>query len=475
MIALLGATPGLTAGPGVRAPEPPPVIILIVADALRADHLSCYAQRPAQPPVGVDTQSPGAGYPANHTPHIDALARDSVRYRDASAQASWTKPSVATIFTSLYPSSHRAIVETDLLPDDVLTLPEVLREQGYHTVGLTANTFTSQRFNFQQGYDEYTYLDSTHPFLAVGPAPTWGISTTIQQLRAASLALSAGPASRRYQDAGVVNQHVFDWLDERPETPFFLYLHYMDPHQPYYAHPYNGVGAGAVAADAPAERAPRLRALYHGEVAYLDAQLGALFAQLKARGLYDDALIILTADHGEELYEHENWGHGRTLYQEQLHVPLIIKYPGSAGASAIDTGLARSLDIAPTVLDVAGVPVPAAMQGVSLRPGASAARARSAFAEENRQGNVIRSLRDSQYKLILVNEGNPRGLPAVALFDLRADPGEQHNLADQKPDTVRQLRAGLDEALAYAEGRAVQGQSRELDAATRERLRELGY
>jgi len=488
---LLGGTPGLAAGPVKRAPEPPDVVILIVADALRADYLSCYAprpvglQRPAQPTVGAgcpaDEDDPG-----NQTPHIDALARDGVLYRRMSAQASWTKPSVATMLTSLYPSSHRAIREQDLLPDEAVTLPEVLREHGYRTAGLTTNIFTSPQFNFQQGYDEYEFFESTYPFLATRGYAEYGLFAAPRCLQAAVTELAQFPAPRRYHDAASLNHQALTWLEANKDTRFFLYLHYMDPHQPYYAHPYDG-GPGVVAQNSPASRAPLLQSLYRGEVMYLDEQLGLLFQALRRWDLYDDALIVFTADHGEEFYEHGNWGHGRTLYEEQLHVPLIVKYPGNARAGSVDVALARSLDIAPTILDVIGVPVPEAtrsvpgMQGVSLRPGATAPRAEVVFAEQDRQGNVIRAIRTRRYKLIIANAGNPRGLPVEALFDLQADPAEQRNLVADEPATVRTLRTDLEQAIAahralcVAEGRAVAGQSRELDAATRERLRELGY
>jgi arylsulfatase A-like enzyme len=432
-------------------------IIFIVADALRADRLSCY------------------GHNGHLTPHLDALARDGVLYRNMSAQASWTKPSVATMLTSLYPSTHRAIIERDLLPDDVLTLPEVLHEQGYRTIGFTTNMFTSAQFNFQQGYDEYTFLESTYPFLATRGYSQQGVFTAPYLMRSVIEELTQSPAPRRYHDAASLNHQALSWLETNRDTRFFLYLHYMDPHQPYYEHPYDGQSPGVVAQNKAPTQAHYLRRLYDGEVAYLDSYLGALFAALKRWGLYDDALIVFTADHGEEFQEHGDWGHGRTLYEEQLHVPLIIKYPGGAHAGAVDVGFARGLDIAPTVLDVAKVPIPAVMQGVSLRPGAAASRAETIFAEVNRQSNVIRAIRTRHRKLIVANADNPRGLPAVALFDLQTDTEEQQNLAQSEPDTVGLLRAELDRVIAFAKAYAVDGQSKELDADTRERLRQLGY
>ncbi len=464
--ALLSAGPALAESlrrPARPAGAPPdlrdqPNIILIVGDALRADHVSCYN---------------GQALP---TPAIDSLARDGVRYAQMSAQASWTRPSVATMLTSLYPSSHRAITGRDLLPDAVTTLPELLRERGYHTVGFTTNHNVAPEFNFSQGFDEYEFLPGDYPFLASRTSVRFAAYSLFYALRRPFVSPTAYPHNEYYQDAEVLTAHARAWLEANQDARFFLYLHYMDPHAPYFPHPYDGTCISAeVTPNPPADRAPVLRQVYGGEVTFMDAHLGALLDYLRAAGLYDNALILFTSDHGEEFHEHGGWWHCTTLYEELIAVPLIIKYPGNAHAGLVDREFARGLDLAPTVLDVAGVPVPETMQGVSLRPGATLPRAELVFAEEDYAGNSIRAVRAGQHKLIIANEGNPRGLPAVALFDLAADPGEQRNLAAAEPDTVRQLRAELDRILAFAEAQAVAGQSRELDAVTRERLRQLGY
>ncbi|MBU0494839.1 MAG: sulfatase-like hydrolase/transferase [Chloroflexi bacterium] len=446
-----------------------PNVIFIVVDTLRADHLSCYTQCPvdAEHPVGWDTE--------NHTPHMDALARDGVRYAQMSAQASWTKPSVATMLTSLYPSSHRVILNRDSLPDAVVTLPEVLQERGYRTAGLSTNIIITSRFNFQQGFYEFTFLEPSLSFLASPVSERFAAYSTFYLLREIVQGETLLSPDNVYQDAATLNEHALAWLEAHRDTRFFLYLHYMDPHVPYIDHPYDG--AGVINIPRTPDNAPRVHQSYVSEVAYTDDHLGDLFDQLKAWGLYDDALIVFTADHGDEFYEHEGWMHGNTLYEELLAVPLIVKYPHNAHAGTTDEGFARSLDIAPTVLDVLGpqVPAPASMQGVSLRPGTAAPRAEAIFAEVDHNGNVLRAIHTEQRKLIIAGEGNPRGLPLAALFDLTTDPGEQHNLVAAEPETVQRLRAELHEFVAFAQANAVAGQSTELDAATRERLRQLGY
>jgi arylsulfatase A-like enzyme len=198
-----------------------------------------------------------------------------------------------------------------------------------------------------------------------------------------------------------------------------------------------------------------------------------LFDWLKAQGLYDDALIILTGDHGEEFQEHGGWWHGQTLYQEQVAVPLIVKYPSSAGAGSVNGDLVQSLDIAPTVLDVAGVPIPQAMMGRSLQGDTEPPV--FAFAEEDHEGNFLHSLRSASHKLILANADNPRGLPAEELFDLVADPGEQQDLVAAEPGLGQDLRDGLRQVLTFALERAVEGEGGALDAGMQEQLRNLGY
>ena len=416
--------------------SPPDVIIIVVADAVRADRVSCY------------------GYAAKQTPHISALARDGVLYRDANVQTSWTKPSVATILTSLYPSTHQARSYTDILPDEVLTLPEILSVHGYDTVGFVTNYNLFPRFNFQQGFREYYALD--------GIESSWHLD-----------------GNKFYHQAELMNRSVLPWLEANSggrRSPsggqrFFMYLHYMDPHRPYFLHPYDGRGYYS-------EDLALLKEIsdaYDGEIAYFDKHFGALIATLKRLGLYDEALIIFTSDHGEEFYEHQGWAHGKTLYQEITSVPLIIKYPGNAHAGTVDEGLAHSLDIAPTVLDVAGVEPPPAMRGVSLLlPADSPARNRAAVAETQQKGWAI-ALRTPRYKLIEVIDGNLRGRAPTQLYDLAADPGETMNLAATRPDVLARLRADLSQTLALAERAAVGGQQADLDPAFRERLRQLGY
>jgi len=445
----VGVAPGLEGAPNV---------ILIVVDTLRADRLSCY------------------GYSASRTQNIDALARDGVLYADMTSQASWTKPSFASILTSLYPSSHRAIGKLDRLPQAVTTLAEAMAASGYHTGGIVDNVSISSAFGFEQGFADYTYLSPSYLFAAGESASQLGL---YQGLRRVWAKLSGDRiyVSSFYQEASVVNEEAIRWLSSNRHTRFFLFLHYMDPHDPYFAHPYDGRGyARAANQDPDAALAPAFSQLYDSEVRYLDDYLGFLLDWLKSEGLYDETLIALTSDHGEEFQEHGGWWHGQTLFQEQIAVPLIVKYPRGVRSGAVVTDLVTSLDIAPTILDAAGLAVPGSMQGRSLWSATKPPD--SVFSEEDLEGNQLYAVRSANLKLVRANADNPRGLPAESLYNLADDPGEQNLLdltAPEQATAIEWIRVQLRESMAVALEHAVAGESGQLDAAVQQKLRDLGY
>ena len=453
--------------PAASAPRRPaaaqvpagPGVILIMVDTLRADHLSCY------------------GYAAHRTPAIDALAADGTRFAQAYVQASWTRPSVATILTSLYPSSHQAVHKSDVLPEQVVTLPEVMQGAGYRTIGFADNINIAPLFGFQQGFDEYIFLEPAFFFGATESAAQLTIYNQLRLMRERYFS-NVKHVENYYQPAEVVTARALEWLVRNGEQrPFFMFLHYMDPHDPYFTHPYNGEGLARVANPNPdPAQADRYRAAYDGEIRYLDGELGRLLDGLKARGLYDRSLIVLTADHGEEFYEHGGWWHGLTLYDEQIAVPLIVKPPRGGAAGAVNQALVSSLDVAPTILALAGLAAPATMQGQALGLGAEAPAPRDhAFAEQDLEGNILQAYRSAGWKLIQANPGNPRGLPPRQLFEMARDPREHHDLAASHGDQVATLATHLAAVRSHAEAVAVRGSETAIDSATEERLRALGY
>lgn len=417
-----------------------PNIVLIIVDTLRADAL------------GVQGGSAGA------SPDVDRFAREAVRFEHAYSQATWTRASIATILTSLYPSMHGAVHKMDVLPVGVTTLAEALHAQGYWAAGFVSNINVAPVFNFQRGFDEYTYLAPDFYFGATDSATRLAIYKGLREIHE-RLFRNHIYFYHYYQDAQVVGTAVHQWLAQHPPQPFFLFIHYMDPHDPYFEIPYNGRGVARVTTPNPApERKDELHKLYGEDVTYLDGHLGGLFKELKAGGLYDNTVIAVTADHGEEFQEHGGWWHGTTLYEEQMHVPLIIKRAHESEPGRVDSRVVRSLDIAPTLMAGAGLEASSSFVGHDLFGGADGGN-EPLFAEEDFEGNVLAALRVGFWKVITANPSNPRGLPPVELYDLSQDPTERQNVAaaqsaktEEMLQLLMQARARIGERLNVSDG-----------------------
>jgi arylsulfatase A-like enzyme len=365
-----------------------------------------------------------------------------------------------------------------MLPDRVDTVAEVLSRGGYYTAGFADNVNISPSFNFGQGFADYRYLAPELFFYANEPAAQLTLYSGLRLVRERFIARRID-VHNYYQPAEVVTDSVIRWLDspEAKQGPFFLFVHYMDPHDPYFVHPFNGEGYARVAnPNPPASVADKYRELYDGGIAYLDEHLGRLFADLKRRGLYDKMLIVLTGDHGEEFQEHGGWWHGTTLYDEQIHVPLLLKPPAGGARGRVIEELTTSLDITPTILATAGLAVPPVMQGHPLPLDSGAAPSRdSVFSEEDLEGNVLQSVRTPSSKLITANPGNPRGLQPEELYDLKTDPAEQHSLVSTEPTLLEEMRAALGRSYLEARAHAGAGAQTDVDSVTKDRLRALGY
>jgi arylsulfatase A-like enzyme len=428
-------------------------------DTLRADQLSCY------------------GGPVE-TPHLCSLAADHGSAFYAFGHASWTKPAAASLLTSLLPSSHGATTKTAAIPQSAVLVSEAMQQAGYVTGGIVSNINLAPSFGFDQGWDEYTYLAPDY----LAGADESSSKTILYQIgrKVWFTLVRTKRVGDYYQNAETVNAHVIPWIERHAKSRFFLFAHYMDPHDPYFRHPYDGYAIARVSGDPPASRAAEMRTLYQGEIRYLDEQLGALFERLRALGLYDDLLIALTADHGEELHEHGGFWHGLTLYDEQIHIPLLVKWPrGAAGAPArVFDRIARQIDIVPTLLARAGVPAPPSMQGVDLLADDAARHDRDLvhLAEEDHEGNVLRAICTLQWKSIEAKAGNPRGLPERELFEVAVDPGETQNVESAQPEIAARLRAqaATEERIARERGLGA-AKAASLTDAQRAALKALGY
>ena len=447
-----------TAGEGASKAGGAGNVLFIVVDTLRADHLPAY------------------GYDGVSTPSLDRFAEDAIRFDQDFSNSTWTRPSFSSILTGRLASSHGVMAKSDALPDAVTTLPEALKPAGYTTGGYVTNFNLAPYFNFQQGFDEYVYLE---PEFVLGADDASAklllmqfIRQRIEAVRAAEGDVLPGTA---YQDAATLNRSLLGWLDRQSSTPWFLFVGYMDPHDPYFAHPYDGSGYARAAHQHPdASEAAALTKLYDGEITYWDEEFGKLLDALHERGLYDDLTIIVTADHGEELLDHGGFWHGTTLYDEQVHVPLFIKLPQSRRGGTVVRHWVQSIDLMPTVLSLVKAPVPEAVQGGDLFTGTDVI-----FAEESHEGNVLESVRQlegtDEHKLITANPGNPRGLKPIELYRVDLDPGEKNNLAASSPDQVRLSMKALLEQRSRARKGAVAADSVALDKDVAARLEALGY
>jgi arylsulfatase A-like enzyme/uncharacterized membrane protein YbhN (UPF0104 family) len=457
------------APPAPVAPTPPPVpaaladkpnVILVMVDTLRGDHLSCYGNTRVK------------------TPNLCKVGEDGTVYQGFAA-ASWTKPSTASLLTSTVPSTHGAMSKPSSLPEDIDMVSEVMQRDGYTTGGIVSNINLAPSFGFAQGYDEYHYLGPDY----IAGAQESSSKLILYQL-ARQVYFRVKPGLRFgdfYQDSHVVNGVAFDWLERHANSRFFLFLHYMDVHDPYFEHPYDGYGIARVShPDPDPSMASEMHRLYEGEIEYLDGNFGKLLAKLHELGLYDDTAIVLVADHGEEFYEHQGWWHGLTLYEELVHVPLMVKWPkGHRGAPPrVSSPIARLIDVAPTIASLGGAKIPSGMQGIDLRTRDGNLSERDAvnFAEEDHEGNVLTAIRTERWNLIRANAGNPRGLPEASLFDVQKDRGETDNRYDHvAPEVVDGLDGAMQGWKHFAKGGAHEGGKAEISHEECEKLRVLGY
>ena len=422
-----------------------PNVLLVVVDTLRADSLGCYGRsRPT-------------------SPAIDALAADAVRFEYAYATAPWTMPSVASILTGHHPSSHGLKKTFRPLSGDSVTLAEIFTEQGYRTAGVISQIGVGGLFGFKQGFEFFSSKHArSHAYVS-----TEGVTE-----EAVALLEKFAPASR--------------------DAPFFLFVHYFDPHYGYQQHPEYGFspesvgrlrgGEGIVRLMRLRDRMTRaeiafLLDLYDGEVRHTDQGIGRLLEALSRLGLRDETLVVVTADHGEEFMEHGWLGHTTLLYDTLLRVPLIMRPPGFDGNSRVVGSAVSLVSLAPTILDVVGVdPAAYDFQGRSFAAHLTADDVRDEriiFAEvDYEQTPSLRSRKRAviahPFKLI---EDGLSG--EVELFDVVSDRGERHDLEAERADVARRLRemlAALGDSAEDPSEPAV-----ELPQEARDMLRGLGY
>jgi arylsulfatase A-like enzyme len=434
------AAVGLSIGCGTSSPRSP--VVLVSIDTLRPDHLGCY------------------GYPRPTSPNLDAFRGDAILFRAAFAHAPSTLPSHASMLTSLLPPHHGASIANDLVvPDEVLTLAEVLRSQGYATASFNGGIQLDRSYGLDQGFDIY---ESVKP-------------------RDATPERLVDPTDRF---AHVVDQ-ARGFVSAQGDHAFFLFLHTYEVHHPYTPvpadlAPFRGNYSGPLPDLISVELLRQINSgerriddrdrqhivdAYDGEIRSMDRAFGSLVAFLRDRALYDRALVVVTSDHGEEFGEHGKMGwHSHTLFDELLHVPLLVKLPGRRLAGAVIEATARGIDVAPTILRALDLPVPKAFEGRDLlASGPPPVGSEETWsARDVVDPNRAWALRTPEWKLV-----------DDRLYDLRRDPGETTDVAPDHREVTRRLRERR-RALVAARPLPPRRHA-QVDDALRERLRALGY
>lgn len=461
-----------------------PSVILVLLDTLRADHLGCY------------------GYQAPTSPRLDALAETGVRFERVLAQAPWTLPATMSILTSRTPTAHGMISAERILDPSIETLASRFAAAGYRTAAITEGGMVDAQFGFDRGFELY-------------------------------LGDILGRSARETFEAAR------EWIDSVGDETFFLVVHTYEIHEPYeppaeylevispsesrgHVHPRLKDGfvaaelyRGALAAKSPSEfrleepltpaDLEHIVSLYDAEIRFTDACLGELVDHLKARGRYEDTLWAITSDHGEDFYDHFGFGiHAHSLFDELLHVPWILTGPGVVSGHVASTPVAQ-IDIAPTLLELVGLDIPAPFMGRSLVP-LTRGMPLKAIPIASERSPDLSCVEAGSYKLIeatasYVEKVNKRkktqtrvmsktlgldvtpyfqgleGVPAeTMLFDLEKDPGERRNIATSEPERIRDLTEALERLRRLSAEHAPQSNSTiRMRPELERRLRNLGY
>ncbi len=461
-------------GDGERAGTAPTVandarnVLFLCVDTLRDDHLS------------------GSGYRLQTSPNLDALAARGTRFRHCFSTYPQTAASVASIFTSLYPTAHKVRPEEMLLSAEPALLADTFRRAGYRTAAVASNPHLTPGLGFERGFERFYYIHGKDV-----KKSSYGEGDVRRDV---DVVFRASDATF-YGRADAINAAALEWLDELDGTqPFYLYLHYMDVHSPYKSPggfqrrfverggkniyrnglPTKTIGRNDVAFT---------RALYDGGISYADHMLSEVLREMDGRGLLENTFIVFVSDHGEEFMEHGGFGHGKTLHRELVDVPLFLVGPGIR-AQEIDR-VVSTIDLFPTLCELTGLPAPTGVQGESLAPllrGEAAPRAtrfvlsecgEARIADDNEEQEVERfALADDEWRLIHCPE-----LGLSELYRYRIDTAEKHDLAAQEPERVARMVAEAERLLAIARvlGESIESGKAELDADALDELNGLGY
>lgn len=435
-------------------------VILISIDTLRADHLGCY------------------GYARETSPHIDALAADSAKFNNTYASSPWTLPSHVSLLTSLHGIHHQVYYDDEKIPVELITLADQFREAGFFCSAITGGGFVSSVYGFSKGFDTYNE----------GEGGVFRQDSAERVFRAASI-----------------------WIEQHEDRDFFLFIHTYQPHSPYACpNPYNVMflneqskvanielighlgGKNSIFKPLSEDKRRNIIDLYDGEIRYTDDKLiGPLISRLKERGLYEGAMIIFTSDHGEEFFEHGGWGHGHSVYDESLKVPLLIKFPGSKFRGENWNNIVSLVDIMPTVLDEMEIDYSGLeLDGKSLFPVLQGKEHKDRAFLADVGGNLMNShipqriaTNLGKEKLIVSQRFTPEDLDffafpppqpgPVELYDLLHDPTEKSNSVNERSEFVSRMVKALNDF--YSQAKKIKVGKARVDERLRDQLKALGY
>lgn len=471
-----------------------PNIILLVMDSARASNMSCY------------------GYERPTTPNLDRLAQEGTLYEQAISLGCWTLPVHVSLFTGLYPLTHGVTISKNALPDGFPLLAGRLNDLGYETACFSNNAYVSDITNLTQQFHVVDDVWRTTNPRGIKRSKMWRLRKRLEQYGPAAKPIIA--VARQLQraraflkrqkpskdkGARLTNQKIASWLRESRDAgkPFFLFLNYMEPHEPYNPpHPYHrrfmpkrfssrrvaqvGNNKDVIERRSETRRYKDdleiIRALYDGELSYLDYRIGQLTDLLKSLNILDDTVLIVTSDHGESLGEHEHIGHRMTLYEPLIHVPLIIRYPARFSAGRRVKQLVSLIDLYPTMLELAGAgPDTTKLNDVySLLDIDTLEKERPYVIAENTAPKsmdsvVSRVVRTQRYKYIWKSDGEHE------LYDLREDGRETVNLIDRCPDVARELQEQLAAWMDAVGAERVATGEAYYESEIQEHLQKLGY
>lgn len=406
VLSALGVNPGCGQGPPGR------FVVLVIMDTVRRDALGCY------------------GHAGDPTPSIDWLASEGIRFDHAVSTSGWTLPSVASIVTGNWPSIHGALGRgANLTPirPEMVTAAEVMKQAGYNTAGYANAAFVSPRLGFDRGFDVF---DHVYSFNETSRRADETMDAALQYIR-----------EHRGEDCFLLI-HLFDaHLDYDPPGQWATRFTdgRTDPPPPLSIEDCLDMEGPDGAPPAPADSA-YIRGVYEGEVGFVDAQIGRLGNELMKLGLFERSLVVVTSDHGEEFWDHGGFEHGHTLYQELVHVPLIVKFPSDLHPPKRVHWQVRLIDVMPTVFDYLGISKPETFAGESLMPYVRNVPTghRNAFSESLLYGTRRIAWRTGDFVYIQdIEEGRDE---VGELYNWRADPDEHIDIAADNPEITEQVR-----------------------------------